>query len=142
MRLLWAGNTRFREGDMSENSSLSETFSKVNHARHILMDVAMLTMVLGSVATLVTTGIPVGPFDIAGMFASMHFPSVDNIMAIGDAFQGVADSAANGTWMTGNFMADPHELMHSPLVEGVNVDAATQSLEQLPSGTMDSLGWE
>lgn len=91
--------------------SLKDSFKKANHVRHTIMDIAMLTMVAGTIASMAMTGVPIGLADPVGMFASMHIPSVENIAAIGDAGNALAGAFTNGTWMTDAFMADPHALM-------------------------------
>ncbi|MFN3700286.1 MAG: hypothetical protein ACK4VI_02035 [Alphaproteobacteria bacterium] len=91
--------------------SLSEKFAKVNHWRHNLMDIAMISVVLGSVATMVTTGIPIGLLDPVGMFASMHIPSIDGIMALGSVFDGAVHAFDNGVLFTDALWTDPHAAM-------------------------------
>jgi hypothetical protein len=87
------------------SSSLSDTFAKVNHARHILMDVAMLTAAIGLV---VSTGGAAGLLDPLGIFMGMHIPSMTDISAIGDFFGGAMESASSGTFMTDAAFMDPH----------------------------------
>ncbi|MAE50489.1 MAG: hypothetical protein CMH27_01625 [Micavibrio sp.] len=87
------------------SNSLSETFSKVNHARHILMDVAMLSAAIGLV---VSTGGAAGFFDPVGIFLNMHVPAMSDLAAIGDFFNGALDNAGNGTWMTDMAFMDAH----------------------------------
>ena len=122
---------------MSEQSSLSEKFSKLNHARHILMDVAMLSAAIGLV---VSTGGFAGILDPLGIFAQMHIPSMADLSAIGTFIGDAFSNAANGVFMTDAMMMDPHSVhaMHAPLITGVDVDAGSSLL---PAGTMDSLGW-
>lgn len=87
------------------SSSLSDTFAKVNHARHILMDVAMFTAAIGLVAS---TGGAAGLFDPVGIFLGMHIPSMTDITAIGDFFGNAMESAGSGTLMTDAAFMDPH----------------------------------
>jgi len=91
--------------------TLKDNFKKANHIRHTIMDIAMLTMVAGTVASMAMTGIPIGLADPVGMFASMHIPSIENVAAIGDAGSALVDAFSNGTWVTDAFMADPHSVM-------------------------------
>lgn len=118
--------------------SLTETFSKVNHARHILMDVAMLSVAVGLV---VSTGGLSGIFDPIGLFAQMHIPSMADLSAIGTFIGDAFTNAANGVFMTDAVLLDPHSAhaTHAPLVTGVNVDAGSAVL---PSSTTNMLGWE
>lgn len=118
--------------------SLSEIFSKVNHARHILMDVAMVTAAIGLV---VSTGGFAGILDPIGIFAQMHIPSMADLGSIGTFIGDAFTNAANGVFMTDAVLLDPHSAhaMHAPLVNGVNVDAGSAVL---PSATTNMLGWE
>lgn len=111
--------------------SLKENFKEANHIRHTLMDIAMLTMVAGTVASMAMTGIPIGLADPVGMFASMHIPAMENIGAIGDAFGALGDAFANSTWATGAFFADPHALMgHAAMGHGAAAAAAEPVLSE------------
>ena len=118
--------------------SLSEIFSKVNHARHILMDVAMVTAAIGLV---VSTGGAAGIIDPIGLFAQMHIPSMSDLSSIGTFIGDAFANAANGVFMTDAVLLDPHSAhaMHAPLVNGVNVDAGAAVL---PDATTNMLGWE
>lgn len=118
-------------------SSLSETFSKVNHVRHILMDVAMFTAAVGLI---VSTGGVAGILDPIGIFLNMHIPSMADIAAIGDFASNAFASASEGLFMTDAAFMDPHSVhaAHGAAI-GVDVDAGGLSL---PTDTMNGLGWE
>lgn len=121
------------EAVKNEGFSLKEAFSKVNHIRHIMMDVAMFTAAVGA---LVATGGAIGVFDPVSIFLGMHIPDISNIMAIGE-YVGVAfENASNGFWVTQNAFMDPHALHagHAALAGGVAAGA--------PEAARSALGLE
>lgn len=93
--------------------TLSSAFNKISIGSilHAAMVVAMGTMALAGVASLMATGMPVGVFDAVGMYLNMHIPSMENLAMLGDAAGGIWDSALQGQWVTSGFWADPHALM-------------------------------
>ncbi len=92
---------------MAESSgfSLSDTFKKANHYRHMLMDFTMITMAIG---TVVATGGMFGLFDPIGLFLNMHIPSPSDIGSIGSFVTDAFSNAANGTFITDAALTAPH----------------------------------
>lgn len=119
------------------SNSLSETFSKVNHVRHILMDVAMFTAAVGLV---VSTGGVLGLLDPIGVFLNMHIPAMADLAAIGDFASNAFQSAAEGLFWTDAALMDPHSIhaAHGAAI-GVDVDSGALSL---PGEALNGLGWE
>lgn len=124
---------------MSDNS-LSGIFSKVKGVLHTAMVFTMGTMALAGVASLWASGLPVGVFDAFGMYLNMHIPSWDDLSMLGTAFEGVVNSGLEGNWVSENFWANPHDLLHGHgTAIGVDVDSGALPL---PSDTLNGLGWE
>ncbi len=89
--------------------SLSSTFNKLNHWRHNLMD---FTMIVGAIGLVVASGGSMGLLDPIGIFAQMHFPSMESLAAIPDFLTGAFQSVADGTLLTStaSVAADPHAM--------------------------------
>lgn len=119
------------------STSLSETFSKVNHAHHILMDIAMFSAAVGLI---VSTGGVAGILDPFGVFLNMHIPNLSDLAAIGDFVSNAFQSAADGLFMTDAAFIDPHSVHAGHGVPiGVDVDAGALPV---PADTFNGLGWE
>lgn len=128
---------------MSESGSLSSVFSKVKGVMHVAMYVTMGSMALAGIASLWASGVPVGAFDAVGMFLNMHIPRMEDLAMLGTAFEGVVNSASQGTWFTENFWSNPHDmhLGHTPSVTGIDLDAVVPDSAPLPTDTFESLDW-
>jgi len=113
------------------SNGLSETFSKVNHVRHILMDVAMFTAAIGLV---VSTGGAAGLLDPVGIFLGMHIPSMADIGAIGDFIGGAMENAAGGTFMTEAVSLDPHAMHGGHTMPPVGDPVISQSFMDMMGG--------
>ncbi len=83
----------------ASDGSLSDTFNKVNHWRHVLMDISMIGMAIGAI---VATGGSAGFLDPLLGWAKMHFSGIPDVLMSGPEFLTDAfEQASNGTWFTG-----------------------------------------
>ncbi|MFP4314508.1 MAG: hypothetical protein ACLFR0_09330 [Alphaproteobacteria bacterium] len=108
-------------------TSLRETFSKVNHARHILMDVAMMS---AAIALVVSSGGLFGIVDPIGVFLNMHVPAMSDLAVIGDFTANAFNNAANGLWVTDAAFLNPHSV-HAGHVASAGTPQLSESAMQL-----------
>lgn len=84
--------------DAAAGTSLKDTFKKVNHWRHRLMDLSMIGMAIGG---LVTTGGAMGLLNPVLGWAQMHFSGLPALLFDGPEFLADAFSnAADGVFLT------------------------------------------
>lgn len=97
------------EGLAEGKQSLSQTFNKLNHFRHTIMDFSMIFMAIGAVVA--GAGPLVGILDPITPFIKMHFQGW--LMAPDALSQFIPDAMSNldaGTWFSG---IDASSSMHN-----------------------------
>lgn len=103
--------------------SLTETFKKVNHWRHWLMDISMIGMAVGAV---VASGGTFGFLDPIASWMKMHVTGIPELLEHGGEFIEVASAqAGEGTWYAGteidhSAMHGGGEVHHAPDVSGTS----------------------
>jgi len=87
------------EAATADGFSLSKTFKRANHWRHILMDISMIGMAVGA---LVATGGASGFLDPIWGWMKMHVMGIPELFSSGGEFLSNAfEQATQGTFFTG-----------------------------------------
>ena len=101
-----------REEASGKKTTLKQVFNKVNHIRHVLMDVSMIGMAVGA---FVATGGAIGFFDPLLSWAQMHVSGIPDLLTSAPDFLGNAfEQAQDGVWFTGNEASMSHADHHAP----------------------------
>lgn len=124
----------------AEGFSLSGTFNKLNHWRHILMDISMIGMAIGA---LVATGGKIAFLDPFVAWLKMHFAGLAPLMnGLPEFLHQAGASAGQGVWYTGadasmHAMHGGAQMAH-PATHGAAGMAAYTATEQASLWSVDA----